>query len=58
MRLTQEQCQTFRAPKVIALTNQNGMKVILSSLGASWVSCILPLATGKRDVVFRFTQYG
>ncbi|MEY0907180.1 galactose-1-epimerase [Providencia rettgeri] len=50
-RLTQEQCQTFRAPKVIALTNQNGMKVILSSLGASWVSCILPLATGKRDVV-------
>ncbi|EKT54971.1 galactose-1-epimerase [Providencia rettgeri] len=51
MRLTQEQCQTFRAPKVIALTNQNGMKVILSSLGASWLSCILPLTTGKRDVV-------
>lgn len=51
MRLTQEQCQTFRGPKVIALTNQNGMKVILSSLGACWVSCILPLATGKRDVI-------
>ncbi|MGX4744551.1 galactose-1-epimerase [Providencia rettgeri] len=51
MRLTQEQCQTFRAPKVIALTNKNGMKVILSSLGASWVSCILPVAAGKRDVI-------
>ncbi|MEX9869220.1 galactose-1-epimerase [Providencia huaxiensis] len=51
MQLTQEQCQIFRAPKVIALTNQNGMKIILSSLGASWVSCILPLVTGKRDVV-------
>ncbi|WP_369310493.1 galactose-1-epimerase [Providencia rettgeri] len=51
MRFTQEQRHTIRSPKVIALTNQNGMKILLTSLGASWVSCILPLASGKRDVV-------
>lgn len=51
MRFTQEQRHTIRSPKVIALTNQNGMKIILTSLGASWVSCILPLASGKRDVI-------
>ena len=51
MQFTQEQCQMLRTPKVIALTNKNGMKIILTSLGASWVSCIVPLATGKRDVI-------
>ncbi|MGG4609731.1 galactose-1-epimerase [Providencia sp. Me31A] len=51
MRFTQEKHQALRSPKVIALTNQNGMKIILTSLGASWVSCILPLTTGKRDVI-------
>lgn len=27
------------------------MEITLTSLGASWLSCILPLASGKRDVV-------
>lgn len=51
MRFTQEKYQVLRSPKVIALTNKNGMKIILTSFGASWVSCILPLSTGKRDVI-------
>lgn len=58
MRFTQEQRHTIRSPKVIALTNQNGMKILLTSLGASWVSCILPLASGKRDVVLGSPNMG
>ncbi|HBO24856.1 MAG TPA: galactose-1-epimerase [Providencia sp.] len=51
MQFTKEQRHTLKTPKVIALANQHGMKIILTSLGAGWVSCILPLSTGKRDVV-------
>ncbi|WP_265498130.1 galactose-1-epimerase [Providencia rustigianii] len=51
MQFTKQQRHTLRTPKVVALTNKDGMKIILSSFGASWVSCILPLDTGKRDVI-------
>ncbi|MEX9947658.1 galactose-1-epimerase [Providencia alcalifaciens] len=51
MQFTKQQRHTLRTPKVVALTNKQGMKIILSSLGASWVSCILPLASGKRDII-------
>lgn len=51
MPFTQEKDPTLGTPKVIALTNKNGMEITLTSLGASWMSCILPLASGKRDVV-------
>lgn len=46
-----EKKQTLRVPKVIALSNKNDMTIILTSLGASWLSCILPLDSGKRDVL-------
>ena len=39
------------APKEITLINQSGMEIRLTTFGASWMSCILPLSTGKRDVV-------
>lgn len=51
MQFSKAQSNPLRTPKVIALTNKNEMKIILTSLGASWVSCILPLSTGKRDVI-------
>ncbi|GAB1437477.1 galactose-1-epimerase [Providencia sp.] len=51
MRFTQEESQQAQKPQLIELLNKNGMKVILTSLGASWLSCILPLASGPRDVV-------
>lgn len=51
MQFTQEQSHALDTPQMVTLTNQNGMEITLSRLGASWVSCILPLAGGKRDVV-------
>lgn len=51
MPFSKAEINPLRTPKVIALTNKHDMKIILTSLGASWVSCILPLATGKRDVI-------
>lgn len=51
MMFTQEKNQTLGSPKVVVLTNKNDMEITLTSLGASWLSCILPLASGKRDVV-------
>lgn len=51
VQLSKDQRYVARASKVIALTNRHGMKILLSTLGASWISCILPLPTGKRDVL-------
>lgn len=51
MQLSKDQGYVARASKVIALANNNGMKILLSTLGASWISCILPMPTGKRDVL-------
>ncbi len=51
MQFTHEQRLALQAAKIIELTNQNGMKITLTNLGASWMSCILPLASGQRDVI-------
>lgn len=51
MQLSKDQGYVARASKVIALTNRHGMKILLSTLGASWISCILPMSAGKRDVL-------
>lgn len=51
MQLSKDPGYVARASKVIALTNSNGMKILLSTLGASWISCILPMPNGKRDVL-------
>lgn len=40
-----------RDPVVVTLTNRSGMQITLTNLGASWLSCIVPLASGQRDVV-------
>ncbi|MBD1557205.1 galactose-1-epimerase [Vibrio sp. S9_S30] len=37
--------------KVITLRNQLGMTVSLMDIGATWLTCRLPLASGLRDVV-------
>ncbi|EPL9570156.1 galactose-1-epimerase [Providencia rettgeri] len=39
------------APTVVTLTNRSGMQITLTNLGASWLSCVLPLESGQRDVV-------
>lgn len=39
------------APTVVTLTNRRGMQISLTNLGASWLSCVLPLESGQRDVV-------
>ncbi|EPL6453549.1 galactose-1-epimerase [Providencia rettgeri] len=39
------------APTVVTLTNRRGMQITLTNLGASWLSCVLPLESGQRDVV-------
>ncbi|MGG4609703.1 galactose-1-epimerase [Providencia sp. Me31A] len=51
MQFTQGNAQQLQELQLIELSNKNGMKVVLTSLGASWLSCILPLASGQRDVV-------
>ncbi|EKT55859.1 galactose-1-epimerase [Providencia sneebia] len=51
MQLSKGVRYTARSSKVIALTNHNGMKILLSTLGASWISCLLPLKSGKRDIL-------
>lgn len=51
MQLAKDLGYIARSSKVIALTNDSGMKILLSTLGASWISCILPLSTGKRDIL-------
>ncbi|MEQ5317265.1 galactose-1-epimerase [Providencia vermicola] len=47
----QERDSVSSEPTVVTLTNRRGMTIILTNLGASWLSCILPLANGQRDVV-------
>lgn len=37
--------------QIITLTNRGGMKIQLTDFGATWLSCILPLKSGERDVL-------
>lgn len=39
------------APDDVTLTNRQGMRVTISPLGATWTSCVLPLADGAREVL-------
>ncbi|HGN1705408.1 TPA: galactose-1-epimerase [Providencia rettgeri] len=38
-------------PTIVTLTNRYGIVITLTNIGASWMSCTLPLASGRRDVV-------
>ncbi|GLQ74002.1 galactose-1-epimerase [Vibrio penaeicida] len=40
-----------KPPKVVTLTNSQGMSVSVMDIGATWLTCILPLESGPRDVV-------
>lgn len=51
MQVSKGLSQSMRKPEEVTLVNKNGMEIKLTTLGASWMSCILPLLTGKRDVV-------
>lgn len=37
--------------KVITLRNKHGMRAAFMDIGATWLSCVLPLAQGERDVL-------
>lgn len=37
--------------KVIVLRNNNGMRAAFMDVGATWLSCVLPLVNGERDVL-------
>ncbi len=40
-----------QAPKVITLQNHNGLRALFMDIGATWLSCQVPLADGFREVV-------
>jgi len=50
--------------KLVELTNPNGMQVVIMDIGATWLSCVVPVAGEKRDVLLglstmeEFQQHG
>ncbi len=50
--------------KLVELTNKNGMRVVFMDIGATWLSCIVPVAGEMREVLLglstmeEFQQHG
>ena len=40
-----------RPANIVILRNQHGMQAAFMDIGATWLSCVLPLASGERDVL-------
>ena len=42
--------------QVVILTNRFGMSISIMDIGATWLSCIVPVNGYRRDVLFRILQ--
>ncbi|RJX69431.1 galactose-1-epimerase [Vibrio sinensis] len=50
--MTQTPAFDGKPAKLVELTNQSGMRLVVMDIGATWLSCVLPLASGeKREVL-------
>lgn len=49
--MTQTAAYDGQPAKLVTLTNQHGMEVTLMDIGATWLSCILPLKGNKRSII-------
>ena len=49
--MTQTAAYDGQPAKLVTLTNQHGMEVTLMDIGATWLSCILPVKGNKREVL-------
>ncbi len=45
--MTQQLAHDDKPANVIELTNSHGMRIVLMDIGATWLSCCLPLATAN-----------
>jgi len=49
--MTQEVAVDGQAAKLVKLHNKNGLAVIFMDIGATWLSCIVPVADQQREVL-------
>ncbi len=49
--MTRESFQDGRVAQLVELSNVHGMRIVLMDIGATWLSCRLPLGEQEREVV-------
>lgn len=54
--MTNEAAYDGRPPRLVTLENASGMRVSFMDIGATWLSCILPLPEGEREVLLGVTS--